>query len=63
MGSNICKKTKGSYFNVSQWPSCSQISAKSKGNLISVGLTANKWGGLPSAQRLTWWLEQWLHLC
>lgn len=49
MDLNICRKQKGKHFNVSRWPSCPQILAKSKSNLISVGLTANNWRGLPGA--------------
>lgn len=49
IGLNTRRKQKRNYLNVSQWPSCPPILAKSKGNLISVGLTANKWRGLPYA--------------
>lgn len=66
MSLNICRKQKGNYFSVTQWPNCPQILAKWKGNLTSVGLTAKKVGFawcLTTAQCLTWWLAQWLHLC
>lgn len=53
MGLNIYRKQKGNYCNASQWPSCPQILSKSRGNLISVGLTASKWRGLPLLDQCT----------